>query len=217
MQIKMNTENRESIYELVYDEETMKLLISDIIKKCSIRRRTRCRVKARTHNEAETQINSATDWNGNKIYENVSDIRAEAVDDPFDYWRHGDPVPYSFTSDKLVSPQLVGFLISILNGDPIDYEWFTNRKELSKKQEVQMEIQSLDSEINGISNFDTTRKIQMLESLATKMNYLSSIPDFDYDALSHYYSIAEKCINLELVQETIRYQKKPAPPTPNKQ
>ena len=213
MQIVMNTENKESIYELVYDEESIRSLISEIITNCSIRKQCKSRFEARTYAEVENKIKSATDWNGNKIFENVSNIKEEPVNDPFDYWRHGDPVPYSFTSDKLLSPKLVNFLINLLNGENIDYEWFTARKELSVKQELQLEIQKIDSQINEISNFETKRKIDKLEELARRVRDFADIPEFDYDLLSKYYDIAQNCIQLELIQETVKFQKKL---TPNK-
>ena len=51
MQIVMNTEYKESIYELVYDEESIGSLISKIIKNCSIRKRCKSCFKARTYAE----------------------------------------------------------------------------------------------------------------------------------------------------------------------
>lgn len=207
MQIVMNSDNKESIYELVYDEELIRSLISEIITNCSIRKQCKSHFEARTYAEVENKINSATDWNGNKIFENVGNIKEEPVNDPFDYWRHGDPVPYSFTSDKLLSPKLVDFLINLLNGENIDYEWFTSRKELSVKQELLLEIQKMDSQINKISNFETRIKIDKLEELARRVRDYDDIPEFDYDLLSKYYDIAESYITLELVQETIKYQR----------
>lgn len=213
MQIVMNNENKESIYELVYDEETIRGLISEIITNCSIRKQCKSCFEARTYAEVENKINSATDWNGNKIFENVSNIKEEPVNDPFDYWRHGDPVPYSFTSDKLLSPKLVDFLINLINGENIDYEWFTSRKELSAKQELLLEIQKMDSQINKISNFETRIKIDKLEELARRVRDYDGIPEFDHDLLSKYYDIAESHITLELVQETIKYQRTLKPQT----
>ena len=36
---------------------------------------------------------------------------------------------------------------------------------------------------------------------------LQNIPAFDYEKLSSYYDLAEQAINLELVQETIKYKR----------
>ena len=211
MQIVINSENRECIYELVYDEESIRSLISDIIANCSIRKQCKSRFEACSYAEVKNKINSATDWNGNKIFENVTNINEEPVNDPFDYWRHGDPVPYSFISDKLLSPKLADFLINLINGENIDYEWFTSRKELSVKQELQLEIQKLDSEINKISNFETRIKIDKLEELARRVRDYDGIPAFDYELLSKYYDIAQNCIQLELIQETVKFPKKLIP------
>lgn len=208
MQIVVNRENKELIYELINDEESIKNLISEIIKNCSIRKESKCYIAARTYNEAEAKINSSTDWNGVKIYENVSNICEEPINDPFDYWRHGDPKTYSFTARKLIIPQLVYFLKDILKGKYINPEWFINREELNKKQELHLEIKKLDYDINQISNFDTERKIKMLKELANKLEYLNNFPNFNYELLSKYYDISEDCIKLELIQETIKYQKK---------
>lgn len=207
MQIVINNENKESIYELIYDKNFIKGLISEIVLNCSFRKKSRYVVQARTKEEAENQIASSMFQNEIKTYENVNDIRAEKVDDPFDYWRPGDPRPYSFEAEALVVPELVFYLMNILNGNEIDYDWFKNRKELSKKENIQVEIQRIDSEINEISNFDTEIKIRMLNELAAKVKLLNDTPSFDKELLSKYYDIAESNITLELVQETIKYQR----------
>lgn len=216
MKLVKNTENRESVYELVYEESTIKELISEIITNCSIRVRGRHRVEAKTLEGAKSKINALVDSIGNKIYENVSDIREEEVNDPFDYWRHGDPVPYSFEADVLVSPKLVGFLNNLLSGEDkislYGYEYFKERKELSEKTKLAMEINTKDYEINQISNYDTERKMQMLEDFAYMLERLKSIPNFDYEKLFKYYDLAEQAISLELVQETFVYKKQ----TPSK-
>lgn len=211
MQIIMNSENKESIYELIYDEESIRSLISEIIKNCSIRKQCKCFVEATSHVKAVIKIDSATNWNGDKIHENVHDINEEPINDPFDYWRHGDPVPFSFKSNVLISPKLVDFLINVISNENIDYEWFSNRKELSERNNIQTEIQRLDSEINQISNFETKRKIDKLKELSKMVNDFNDIPEFDYELLSKYYDIAQNCIQLELIQETVKFQKKLTP------
>ncbi len=211
MQIIRKDKNKESTYEIVYDEETIRTLINEIINNCSFRRNQRCCVEARTFEDAKVLIDSTVDWNGNKIYENVNDIRAEEINDPFDYWRHGDPRPFSFSTDVLISPELVQFLIKIINGEQIDYEWFESRKELTFKQDKQAKIQLLDSQINEVSNFDTERKIGMLQILAIKVKTYNDIPVFDNSKLSKYYDIAESYIVLDLIQETIKHQRKLTP------
>ena len=75
-----------------------------------------------------------------------------------------------------------------------------------------MEINTKDYEINQISNYDTERKMQMLEDFAYMLERLKSIPNFDYEKLSKYYDLAEQAISLELVQETFVYKKQ----TPSK-
>lgn len=210
MEITKTSENKVSVYELIFDEEQIKNLRNEIIKNCSIRVNGRYRVEAHTHTDAKEIINSLVDSIGNKIYENVSDIREEQVNDPFDYWRHGDPVPYSFEADALVSPKLVGFLNKLLSDVeivPFEYDNFKERKELSEKSKLHMKILLLDHEISQISNMDTERKIKKLKELALLIELFNDIPNFDYDKLSTYYDLAEQAINLELVQETIKYKR----------
>lgn len=210
MEIVKTSENKESVYELVFDEEQIKNLRNEIIKNCSIRVRGRYRVEAQTLEGAKNKIDALVDSIGNKIYENVSDIREEQVNDPFDYWRHGDPVPYSFEADALVNPKLVGFLNILLSGEKISlygYEYFKERKELFRKDELNQELKAQDTLINQISNFDTERKIKMLNELLLTMKAIKSIPDFDYETLSTYYDYADNCISLELVEETIKYKR----------
>lgn len=211
MEIVKKSESKESVYEIVFDEEQIKNLRNEIIKNCSIRVRGRHRVEATTLEGAKDEINSLVDAIGNKIYENVTDIREEQVNDPFDYWRHGDPVPYSFEADVLVSPKLVGFLNNLLSGEDAislyGYEYFKERKELSEKSELVMEINAKNYKIDQISNYDTERKMQMLEEFAYMLDRLQNIPNFDYEKLSTYYDLAEQAISLELVQETIKYKR----------
>ncbi len=210
MQIVKKEENKESIYEIEFDKEVLRKLISEIITSCSFRRQERCFIEARDLDEAKQKIASKKDFNGNTLYKDVTDIKEEPINDSFDYWRHGDPKPYSFQTNLLVRPQLVDFLINLLKGEveEIDYEWFAEKKELTEKQRVQEEINNLDKEINSISNFKTARKIEKLQQLAAKVNYLNSIPDFDKEKLEYFYSLAEQCIELFLIQQTIQYQRK---------
>lgn len=208
MLVVINKENKQSIYKLTYDEEQIKKLINTVINLCSIRRKGRYIVQACSKKEAEEQINSTKTWNDINIYENVSDIVRETVNDPFDYWRPGDPSPYSFEAEALFVPELVTYLIDIINGENIDYDEFIARSELNRKQEIELKIQKLDLEINNISNFDTKRKIAKLEELATQVKFLNEVPNFDYDLLSKYYDIAESYMELELLQETVTYPKR---------
>lgn len=211
MEITKTSENKVSVYELVFDEEQIKNLRNEIITNCSIRVRGRYRVEAKTHEGAKKIINSLVDSIGNKIYENVTDIREEQVNDPFDYWRHGDPVPYSFEADALVSPKLVRFLNNLLSGEDefslFKYDNFKDREELSEKSKLHMKILLLDHEISQISNMDTERKIQKLKELALLIELFNDIPNFDYEKLSNYYDLVDKAISLELVQETIKYKR----------
>ena len=50
--------------------------------------------------------------------------------------------------------------------------------------------------------------LKMLEELAVKVKSLNELPKFDSNRLSKYYSTAEKCIKLQLIQETIKYNKR---------
>lgn len=207
MQIIKKEGNTESTYEIVYDEQVIRKLIADIIRNCSFRRKESHRIEARSEKELLKKIDSAVYWNDIKLYENVKNIKQESVNDPFDYWRHGDPVPFSFEADTLCVPELATFLINLLEGKEINYDWFIKRKELSYKEEMLEALQTLDSEINQVSNFDTETKIRMLEELSKKAKYINSIPNFDLNTLENYYSVAETNIKLELVQQIIRYRK----------
>ena len=179
MEIRRLNENKESVYELVYNKDNLEGIIYNCIKNCSIRVRGRFTI--------------------------------EAQNDEENYRKQGNYNLYSFEADALVSPELVSFLIRLKQDKEITYgkyEWFKERKELSEKTKLAMEINAKDAEINLISNYDTDRKIQKLQELASLMNKLKCIPDFDYEELSTYYDYADNCISLELVQETIKYKRK---------
>lgn len=211
MQIIVKEGNRELTYELVYDENVINKLIHEITNNCSIRVRKKSRVSEVAEKYALQKINSMTDYCGNKIYENVSELREEPVHDPFDYWRHGDPVPFSFSADTLIVPALVNFLVSLLKGEEVDYEWFTSKKELFVRENIQADMMNLSHEIDQISNFDTKTKISKLEDLARKIKQFENVPNFNYDLLAKYYDVVDKAISLELIQETIVHQRKFTP------
>lgn len=207
MEIRRKVDNTESVYEIQYDEQQIKNLINEIIKDCSIRRtETHC-IEARYEKDLLEKINSTVFWENIPVYENIRKIKEEPINDPFDYWRRGDPVPYSFESDTLNVPGLVSFLINLLEDKEVDYDWFVERRELSYKKELLKELEDLDKEINKVSNYDTKEKIRMLENLARQVKYINSIPDYDMEKLNYYYSLAESYIRLELVQQIIRYRK----------
>ena len=207
MEIVRTEGNRELVYELVYDYDKVVMLIKEIIENCSITKRDRFVVETRAW-EVEDVINNTMIWDNFKMYSNVSDIKAEPINDPCDYWRHGDPAPYSFLADKLVVPELVHFLIRVINNENVDFDWFVNNKELDRKKDLELEIKKLDLEIDKISNFETEKKIDMLTELYRKVKVLKNIPEFDYDVLAGYYAKAKEVVKLELVQETIKYRKR---------
>lgn len=211
MQIIKKEGNRELIYELVYDENVINKLIHDITNNCSLRIRRQSRVQETASKYAIKKINSMTDYCGNKIYENVSELNEEPVYDPCDYWRHGDPVPFSFYADTLVSPSLVNFLVKLLKNEDVDYNWFVERKELTLRESIQADMMNLSQEIDQISNFDTDKKIAKLKDLAWKVKQFELVPNFDYDLLAKYYDLASQAISLELIQETIVHQRKHVP------
>ncbi len=204
MQIVINDENRELTYELNFDREKIINLIDEIVEKCAFRKNGRYFVDARTMNEAERKIINNMFWKDIKTYENFSDIKMEDVEDEYDYWRPGDPRPYSFEAEAIVVPDLVIYLMNVLNGKSIDYNWFAKREELHKKDVAMKKIQLLDSEINKISNFDWNKKMQMLEEFASIVKCFRNIPNFDNEILSNFYDKVESCIKLELIQEKIK-------------
>lgn len=211
MQFIVKEDNRELVYELVYDENVINGLIHEITNNCSIRVRKNSRVEEVAEKYALQKINSMTDFCGNKIYENVSKLKEEPVHDPLDYWRHGDPVPFSFSADTLVVPSLVNFLVKLLKGEEVDYEWFTSRKELSVRESIQADMMNISDEIDQISNFDTKKKISRLEDLARKIKQFENVPNFNYELLAKYYDVVDKAISLELIQETIVHQRRFTP------
>lgn len=211
MQIIKKEGNRELVYEVVYDESVINRLIYEITDNCSIRVRKKSRVQEVAEKYALKKIDSMTDYCGNKIYENISELNEEPVYDPLDYWRHGDPVPFSFTADTLIVPSLVDFLVRLVKGEEVDFEWFTSRKELSVRESIQTEMMNISNEIDQISNFDTDKKISRLQDLARKIKQFENVPNFNYELLAKYYDVVNKAISLELIQETIVHQRRFTP------
>ena len=196
-----NIENQTSI-ELVYDEELIRELICDIIKDCSYRERISGTIIGRTLRSAENAIISAKNFNGDSIYVNVCNF-FELPD-----YVSEEKSRYSYEADKLISPKLVIFLIDLISGRTVDYNWFINREEIKEKEKLELKIKQLDEEINGISNFQTEWKIMKLKDLAGHVTKLNSFSKFDYDVLNRYYDLAEQYISVGLSQETQISQKK---------
>lgn len=207
MQITKIQDNKESIYELVYDRTEIYNLAKEIATNCSIRVFQKCYVTANTRDEAKSIIENALDISGKKIYGNVGYIEQEPVNDPFDYWRPGDPVTFSFMADKLVVPKIVNFLLDLFDNHDIDYDWFTNRSEITKKDEIKTTINNLQDEVNKLDYDQVNLRIEMLTKLADLLKGYETLPKFDYELLSSYYDKAEELINLELLQETTYYRK----------
>lgn len=199
-----NIENQTSI-KLVYDEQLIRELISDIIKNCSYRERISGTIIGRTLRSAENAIISATNFNGDPIYVNVCNF-FELPD-----YVSEERSRYSYEADKLFSPQLVAFLINMINGDKVNYNWFINREEMKAKERAESKVKALDAEINNISNFQTQLKILKLQHLEKCVKELDFLAKFDYEKLSSYYDLAEQYIGVGLVQDTNGFQKKLTP------
>lgn len=214
-QVVIKNNDEELTYDLSYDRTELKDLIYEIIKDCSVRKRIRTYIETRKYNKDDIlkDIYSTYDLNGNQVYENVDDLKFEPRGK---CWEHCDPEPYSFISDRLMSPKLVDFLLGVFYGENIDYEWFSDRKELTEKEDLKMRMEKLDSQINKISNYDTERKIEELKNFGEILQQFNDYPDFDPELLSKYYDKAEKCINLELVQKVTYYKKTLTPPSGKK-
>ena len=201
-----NIENQTS-KELVYDEQLIRDLICDIIKDCSYREtKTDYRTVGRTYRKAYDEIISATNFNGDRIYENVCNFFGTGE------YRSGEGEIFVFRADALISPQLVTFLMDMIDGEEVDYNWFINREEIKEQEKLELEIKRLDEEINGISNFQTELKIRRLKDLAWYVNKLNFIERFNLEKLSGYYDLAEQYIGVGLAQEKETFQKKLTPP-----
>lgn len=114
---------------------------------------------------------------------------------------------YSYEAGKLFSPQLVAFLINMINGDKVNYNWFINREEIKAKERAESKVKAFDTEINNISNFQTQLKILKLQHLEKCVKELDFLAKFDYEKLSSYYDLAEQYIGVGLVQDTNEFQK----------
>lgn len=205
------TENQTSI-DLVYEEQLIRDLISDIIINCSYReKRKKLYAYGQTYREAHDEVVSLTNFNGDRIFENVCNFFATGG------YRAGWGVEFVFQANELCSPQLVTFLIDMISGEKVDYNWFINREELKKKEELESKIKQLDEEINVISNFQMELKIKKLTDLAWYVDRLDSLNKMNFEKLSNYYDLAEQYISVGLAQETVGFQKKLTPPKQNNQ
>lgn len=207
MQITKIQDNKESVYELIYDRTEIYNLAKEIATNCSVRVSQKCYVLARTMDEAKNRIENSIDINEKKVYENVEDIKQEPVNDSLDYWRPGDPVTFSFMADKLVVPKIVNFLLDLFDNHYANYDEFIQRHEITMKDEMKSTIDNIQAEVNKLDYDQVNLRIEMLTKLAELLKSYETLPKFDYELLSSYYDKAEELINLELLQETTYYRK----------
>ncbi len=99
-------------YKLIYDRKSIETIVKMIMKDCGVRVRGKYKVEG--GNSIKQEIENLVTLTGDYLYENVSDITKLPIDDPYGYWRHGDPVPFSFTADKMIYPDLVDYLLTLL-------------------------------------------------------------------------------------------------------
>lgn len=201
MKIKKRESDVEVIYEVVYDEEKIKQLIKDIACNCSVRKNMKNYVVARNHAEVLMIYQKQTDVNGNLIYENITDLQEERDDNEKTFRFNDDARRFSFKADTLIAPKLVDFLINLLSGFPIDYEWFTKREEINNEKKLEKDINQLNLRINEISNFDTKKKILLLKELLDKCNELEQLPGFDLELLNNYYDLVDNSTELKKVKQ----------------
>lgn len=206
MQVDNKNINNKGFYELVYFREGIEILLGELIDKFSIRRSTKTYTYANNCEEVVNMINSSFDWKGNKIYEDVIELKEE-VDRSLEQQNNGLKL-YSFMSNRLVSSKLVDFLVDLISDKKIDYDWFVNRKELSEKEDLLIEMGKLNSEIDSIDNYDTENKISKLRHLGSLKKKYDSIPDFDFNKLKKYYDLADKCIRLDDIQNEFKSKQK---------
>lgn len=206
MQVDNKNINNNGFYELVYFKEGIEILLGELIDKFSIRRSTKTYTYANNCEEVVNMINSSFDWKGNKIYEDVIELKEE-VDRSLEQQNNGLKL-YSFMSNRLVSPKLVGFLADLISDKKIDYDWFVNRKEFSEKEDLLIEMGKLNSEIDSIDNYDTENKIFKLRHLGSLKKKYDSIPNFDFNELKKYYDLADKYMRLDDIQNEFKSKQK---------
>ena len=210
MEIKFENNKEITVYELEYDENKVRELMSKIAKECSFKLKgtfndlgDNKKLYVSSKEEAIDRITKATNEEGMKVYQ---DLDSDSIKlNLYSTWRHGYPYLVSFNAIKNIFPMLYQLLDGILNGYEKSYFTFYNyfnskefktyedREEaiIRQLQYLVLEMKKIDGNLSCIE--DIVKELKVLKE------EMDTNKDYDFNKLRDYYFEACELFNLKEV------------------
>ena len=190
-------DNVERIYLVRYDDEKLKKLLDEIIKKASYK------IDGTFTAPHDAKFNNgiftygACLPNGDPMYENIKRIYRYTSTGTYSY--HNDSIAVEGT--KVTPPQLAFIIDGILSNDSDSLYAFLNYLNNEELISIDEKITTANKAVNEIDNFDFDRKINSLNILKKFYNDKKEKKYFDVKLLKKYYLQARSLFELQLVSE----------------
>lgn len=196
MEMVRESDTKKMTYEIVSDSKEMFGLAWEIARKFGKRVHKRCYENAEDDFELWKIIDVKTCFDGTKLYSNVDKIEKG------DKIRH--KYLYTFNSEIYVIPYLAWFLYSLCTDEVKKESNYGVLQVLKNISEVAPNWEGID-----ITQIEKTEEDSEFKRLCKLLAFWDSA-DFkdDVNRLSSYYERALQAIDFELVEETIKHQRK---------
>ena len=196
MKIVRESDTKKNTYEIVSDSKEMFGLAWEIARKFGKREHKRCYERARDDLDLWKIIDTKTCFDGTKLYSNVDKVE------------EGDKIRneylYTFNSDMYVIPYLAWFLYSLCTDEVKKESNYGVLQVLKNISEVAPKWEGID-----ITQIDKSSEDTEFKRLCKLLAFWDS-DDFkdDSERLAVYYERALQAIDFELVEETVKHQRR---------
>ena len=194
------SDNLEKVYDVYIDEEQLKKLLDEIVRKTSYIVKglfLEYAFDLEVDIKREKILSGAELPNGDPKYINIEKMYRCESDSPVSY--HDDSI--AIEGEKVVPPQLASVICNLLcekKGSINEFLIYGNNDELIS---IDQKIESLDKSINEINNFNTDEKIKQLKMLKYLCLKKKDNEVYDVNLLREYYLNAYELIELKLISE----------------
>lgn len=192
--------NLEKVYDVYINEEQLKKLLDEIVRKTSYIVKglfLEYAFDLEVDIKRKKILSGAELPNGDPKYINIEKMYRCESDSPVSY--HDDSI--AIEGEKVVPPQLASVICNLLcekKGSINEFLIYGNNDELIS---IDQKIESLDKSINEINNFNTDEKIKQLKMLKYLCLKKKDNEVYDVNLLREYYLNAYELIELKLISE----------------
>lgn len=192
--------NVEKVYDVYIDEEQLKKILDEIVRKTSyIVKGEFLEYRSNLNVDIKRKIilSGVELPNGDCKYINIKKMYRCESDSPVSY--HDDSI--AIEGEKIVPPQLASVIRNLLCEKKGSVNEFLNYGNSDELISIDQKIEALDKTINEIDNFDTDEKIEQLKMLKYLCLKKKNNEVYDVNLLREYYLNAYELIKLKLVSE----------------